>query len=64
MVPLKAGRLGFIGAPTRKSLVAVGDLVPGASIGPDCEWRFARAEKLGDVNDSKELPPRHSPQYS
>ena len=24
---------------------------------------FAHAEDLGDINDSKELPPRHSPQY-
>jgi len=24
---------------------------------------FAHAEDLGDLNDSKELSPRHSPQY-
>jgi hypothetical protein len=24
---------------------------------------FAHAEELGDINDSEELPPRHSPQY-
>jgi hypothetical protein len=24
---------------------------------------FAHAEELGDINDSKELPARHSPQY-
>jgi hypothetical protein len=24
---------------------------------------FAHAEDLGDINDSKELPSRHSPQY-